>query len=87
MGHRASTACSDPISGGPGSVYIAAVDHHTGTVLGQQGRDGCTDAPRPADHDGAAVGQQQAHSSVPNVITSRFQKPRILVISPASLTL
>jgi hypothetical protein len=55
-------------------------------MLRQQGRDGRTDAARPADHDCAAV-EQQAHSSVPKVITSRFQKPRILVISPASLTL
>ena len=44
------------VGGGSGSVCVAAVDHHTGTVLRQQGRDGRADAPRSADHDGAAVG-------------------------------
>ena len=72
MVHRASTAGGDRIDGGTGSACVAAVDHHAGAVLRQQGRDGGTDAPRPADHDCAAV-DQQAHSSVPKVIMSRFQ--------------
>ena len=73
MGHRAPAGGGDPVRGGFGGFGVPAVDHHTGAVLGQQGRDGCADTPRPADHDGAAVGEQWAHSSVPNVIASRFQ--------------
>jgi hypothetical protein len=73
MGHRSSAGGGDPIGGGRGSVSVAAIDHDSGAVLCQQGRNGRTDTPRPADHDGAAVGQQRAHSSVPNVIMSRFQ--------------
>ncbi|BBZ77872.1 hypothetical protein MANY_32090 [Mycolicibacterium anyangense] len=31
---------------------VAAVDHHTGTALGERGRDGRTDPARPSgDHD------------------------------------
>jgi hypothetical protein len=56
MSHRASAGGGDPLGGGSGSVCVAAVDHHTGTVLRQQGRGGRADAPRSADHDGAAVG-------------------------------
>jgi hypothetical protein len=41
-----------------GSVGVSAVDHHTGAVLSQQTRDSRTDAPRPADHDRAAAGEQ-----------------------------
>ena len=73
MGHRASAGGGDPFRGGSGSISAAAVDYHTGTVPRQQGRDGRADAPRSADYDGAAVGKQGAHSSVPNVIMSRFQ--------------
>ena len=73
MSHRAPTAGGDPIRGGLGSFDIPPIDDHTGTVLRQQGRDGRPDAPRSADHDGVAVGKQGAHSSVPNVIMSRFQ--------------
>ena len=58
MGERATTIRDDALRGGPGSVGISAVDHHRSAVLGQQVRDRGTDAPRPADHDGAAVGEQ-----------------------------
>ena len=73
MRQRAPTGAGDPIRGGLGSFDVATVDDHTGAVLRQQRRDGCADTPRPTDHDSAAVGEQWAHSSVPNVIASRFQ--------------
>lgn len=73
MGDCATSGGSDVIRGGLGGIGISAVDYHSSAVLGQQLRDRCTDAPRPADHDGTAVGEQWAHSSLPKVIASRFQ--------------
>jgi hypothetical protein len=63
----------DLIGGRVGSFSIPPVDHDTRAVLSQQTRDGRTYAPRPADHDRAAAGEQRGHSSLPKVIISRFQ--------------
>ena len=73
MGNRSTAVGDDALRGGLGSVGISAIDHHRSAVLGQQVCDRCTDAPRAADHDGAAVGEQSTHSSLPKVIASRFQ--------------
>jgi hypothetical protein len=56
VSHRAPTSGSDRVGSRTGSIAVAAVDHHAGAVSRQQGRDGRTDAARPADHHGAALG-------------------------------
>ena len=86
MGDGTPAGGSDAFCGGVGGVGVSAVDHHAGAVLRQQPRDSRADAPRPADHDRAPAGEQWGHSSLPKVIMSRFQYPRMFAINPASLT-